>query len=47
MSVLKLYDIVGVNALAQDAALDFSETGVTVVYGLNGSQKEAPLYANL
>ena len=39
MSVLKLNDIVGVNALAQDASLSFSETGITVIYGLNGAGK--------
>lgn len=39
MAVLSLFDIVGVNALAQDARLDFSPEGVTVIYGLNGSGK--------
>lgn len=39
MSVLKLGDIAGVNALATDASLNFSQTGVTVVYGLNGAGK--------
>lgn len=39
MSVLKLSNIVGVNALATDASLDFSENGVTVIYGLNGAGK--------
>ena len=39
MSVLKLNDIVGVNALAQDASLSFSEMGITVIYGLNGAGK--------
>lgn len=39
ISVLKLSDIVGVNALATDASLDFSENGVTVIYGLNGAGK--------
>ena len=39
MAVLKLFDIVGVNALAQDASLEFSSEGVTVVYGLNGAGK--------
>lgn len=39
MSVLRLDDIVGVNALAQDASLSFSETGLTVIYGLNGAGK--------
>lgn len=39
MAVLGLTDIVGVNALAPDAKLDFSPEGVTVVYGLNGAGK--------
>lgn len=39
MSVLRLNDIVGVNALAQDASLSFSEMGITVIYGLNGAGK--------
>lgn len=39
MAVLSLSDIVGVNALAQDARLDFSPEGVTVIYGLNGAGK--------
>lgn len=39
MSVLNLSGIVGVNALAPDASLDFSPTGVTVIYGLNGAGK--------
>ena len=39
MAVLKLSDIVGVNALASDANLEFIRDGVTVVYGLNGAGK--------
>lgn len=39
MSAIRIYDIIGVNALAPDANLEFSETGVTVVYGLNGAGK--------
>ncbi len=39
MAVLKLFDIVGVNALASEASLEFSSEGVTVVYGLNGAGK--------
>ena len=39
MAVLSLSDIVGVNALAQDARLDFSPEGLTVIYGLNGAGK--------
>ena len=39
MSIISLTDISGVNALAPDARLDFSENGVTVVYGLNGAGK--------
>ncbi len=39
MAVLKLSNIVGVNALAPDASLEFSREGVTVVYGLNGAGK--------
>ena len=39
MAVLSLSDIVGVNALAPDAKLDFAPEGVTVVYGLNGAGK--------
>lgn len=39
MTVQKLSDIVGVNALASDAALEFSHEGITVIYGLNGAGK--------
>ena len=39
IAVLKLTDIVGVNALASDANLEFLRDGVTVVYGLNGAGK--------
>lgn len=39
MVVLGLSDILGVNALASDAKLEFSPEGVTVVYGLNGAGK--------
>lgn len=39
VSVLSLADIKGVNALADDVSLDFSEEGITVVYGLNGAGK--------
>ncbi len=39
MSVLSLSEIKGVNALAEDTSLEFSETGATVIYGLNGAGK--------
>lgn len=39
MAVLKLTDIVGVNALASEANLEFFRDGVTVIYGLNGAGK--------
>lgn len=39
ISVLSLKEIHGVNALAENANLDFSEDGVTVIYGLNGAGK--------
>ena len=39
MAVCKLFDIKGVNALAPDAELEFSENGITVIYGLNGAGK--------
>lgn len=39
LAVLKLSNIVGVNALAPEASLEFSRDGVTVVYGLNGAGK--------
>ena len=38
-SLLSVGNIVGVNALAQDRKLSFAESGVTVVYGENGSGK--------
>ena len=39
ISVLSLSDIHGVNALADNASLDFSEQGVSIIYGLNGAGK--------
>lgn len=39
MTVLKMSEIVGVNALSSDANLEFLQDGVTVVYGLNGAGK--------
>lgn len=39
LSILKLTDISGVNALAHDAELKFSGNGITVIYGLNGAGK--------
>ncbi|MBF1645964.1 MAG: hypothetical protein HXO50_10090, partial [Prevotella sp.] len=39
MSVLSLSEIKGVNALAENTSLEFSETGATVIYGLNGAGK--------
>ena len=39
MTVKKLSGIVGVNALAPDATLEFSPDGITVIYGLNGAGK--------
>lgn len=39
MSVLSLSEIKGVNALAENTSLKFSETGATVIYGLNGAGK--------
>ena len=39
ISVLWLSNIVGVNALAPEAILEFSPKGATVVYGLNGTGK--------
>lgn len=39
VSIVKISDINGVNALANDAWLEFSTEGITVVYGLNGAGK--------
>lgn len=39
ISVLSLSEIKSVNALAEDTSLEFSESGVTVIYGLNGAGK--------
>lgn len=39
VSIVKISNINGVNALANDANLEFSKEGVTVVYGLNGAGK--------
>lgn len=39
MTVQKLSGVVGVNALAPDATLEFSHDGITVIYGLNGAGK--------
>lgn len=39
MSVKSISEIVGVNALSDKAGLEFAETGVSVVYGLNGAGK--------
>lgn len=39
VSVTSLSDIIGVNALADNASLEFAEEGITVVYGLNGAGK--------
>ena len=39
VSIVKISDINGVNALANDASLEFSTEGITVVYGLNGAGK--------
>ncbi|MFU9921780.1 AAA family ATPase [Fannyhessea vaginae] len=39
ISVLSLSEIKNVNALAEDTSLEFSESGVTVIYGLNGAGK--------
>ena len=39
MTVLKMSDIVGVNALSPNANLEFLRDGITVVYGLNGAGK--------
>ena len=39
ISILSLSEIRGVNALAEDASLQFSESGATVIYGLNGAGK--------
>ena len=41
MTIQKLYDIDGVNALATDASLEFLPKGITVVYGLNGAGKSS------
>lgn len=39
VSIASLSDIIGVNALADNATLEFAEEGITVVYGLNGAGK--------
>lgn len=39
ISVLSLSDVHGVNALADNASLDFSGQGVSIIYGLNGAGK--------
>ena len=39
MAIMKLSDIVGVNALAAEASINFSEKALTVIYGLNGAGK--------
>ncbi len=39
MSVKSISEIVGVNALSDEAGLEFAEKGVSVVYGLNGAGK--------
>ena len=39
MAVLKMTNIVGVNALSSEAILEFLREGVTVIYGLNGAGK--------
>ena len=39
ISLLGISEIVGVNALAQGAKLDFESTGINLVYGDNGSGK--------
>lgn len=41
LSVTALSDISGVNALAEDVSLRFSENGVTAIYGLNGAGKSS------
>ena len=38
-SIKKVLNIKNVNALADNASLDFGENGITVVYGLNGAGK--------
>ncbi|OUP58219.1 AAA family ATPase [Pseudoflavonifractor sp. An184] len=39
LAVTTLSDISGVNALAENVSLEFSESGVTAIYGLNGAGK--------
>lgn len=39
LAVCKLFGVEGVNAIANNAELEFSETGITTVYGLNGAGK--------
>lgn len=41
LSILKIFDICGVNALDSKAQLSFAEKGVTVVYGANGTGKSS------
>lgn len=39
VTISKLYSVQGVNALAADQQMEFSNTGITIVYGDNGSGK--------
>ena len=39
ISILSLSEVKGVNALADNVHLEFSEEGITVIYGLNGAGK--------
>ena len=41
LSILKIFDICGVNALDSKAQLSFEEKGVTVIYGANGTGKSS------
>ena len=41
LSILKIFDIRGVNALDSKAQLSFKEKGVTVIYGANGTGKSS------
>ena len=39
IAIKSIYDVTGVNALAENTSLSFGEKGVSVVYGLNGAGK--------
>lgn len=41
MKIKRIYNIDGVNDLGKEAALSFSDKGLTVVYGLNGAGKSS------